>query len=246
MNPKFQNKIACFVNGNIDTFHKNRLNKITGLKLTNILKRKNPYLFRAKNVITATDLVSSILDAYLSSSEEELFGEFLEELAIYVAEITSGGHKSAAEGIDLELTRDGVKYIVSIKSGPHWGNSGQYANLRQTFAAAKRILSQSKRMLPVQPVLGICYGKFRTVDNGKYIKIGGQNFWEFISSDPNFYIDIIEPLGYEAKKHNENYLREKANTYNRFAKDFLNEFCLPDGQIDWPKLIKFNSGNRKS
>ncbi|MFH2004662.1 MAG: PmeII family type II restriction endonuclease [Bacteroidota bacterium] len=37
---------------------------------------------------TAEKLIEEILNAYLSSSEEELFGVFLEGLAIYVAENT--------------------------------------------------------------------------------------------------------------------------------------------------------------
>ena len=28
-------------------------------------------------------------------------------------------------GIDLEFDKDGVRYIVTIKSGPNWGNSSQ-------------------------------------------------------------------------------------------------------------------------
>ena len=33
----------------IEPFYKIRLDKLQSLKLTDILKRKNPYLFRAKN-----------------------------------------------------------------------------------------------------------------------------------------------------------------------------------------------------
>lgn len=243
MNARVRKKIEGFVNQNIDTFHLNRLNRIKKVSLRDILKRKNPYLFRAKNLNSGPELVASVMDAFLSSSEEELFGQFLEDLAIYIAEITCGGHKSAAEGIDLEISREGVKFIIAIKSGPNWGNRSQYNDLKLKFKNAKKVLSQSRRMLPVQPVLGICYGKFKKVNTGEYLKIGGQCFWHFISGDENLYIDLIEPLGYEAKRHNDGYLKEKANTYNRFTKEFLDEFCLESGQIDWPRLVQFNSGN---
>jgi hypothetical protein len=74
---------------------------------------------------SAGELVKQILDAYLSSQEETVFGDFLESLAIYVCSETYGGRKSATEGIDLDFEREGKRYIVSIKSGPNWGNSSQ-------------------------------------------------------------------------------------------------------------------------
>ncbi len=235
--------ITGYVNDHIDYFHTNRLAKITKLNLHDILKRKNPYLFRTKNLNIAQDLTASLLDAYLSSSEEELFGQFLEGLAIYVAEITSGGQKSSTEGLDLELTRAGVRYVIAIKSGPNWGNRSQYNDLRLRFKTAMRVLKQSHHAANVQPVLGICYSKFKTVNNGEYLKIGGQSFWHFVSGFPSLYMDMIEPIGYEAQKHDAHYLLEKGNTYNRFTRDLISEFCNPQGQIDWAKLVQFNSGN---
>ncbi len=235
--------ITGYVNDHIDFFHTNRLAKITKLNLHDILKRKNPYLFRAKNLHVAQDLTASLLDAYLSSSEEELFGQFLEGLAIYVAEITLGGHKSSTEGLDLELTREGIRYLVAIKSGPHWGNRSQYNDLRLRFRAAVRVLKQSSQTASVQPVLGICYGKFKTVNSGEYLKIGGQSFWHFVSGFPNLYMDMVEPIGYEAQKHDARYLLEKSSAYNRFTRDLIAEFCNPQGQIDWARLVRFNSGN---
>lgn len=65
-----------YVENNIGVFHDKRLKSLEKLKLDKILKRKNPYLFKAKNILTAQDLVKVILDAYLSSQEETIFGEF--------------------------------------------------------------------------------------------------------------------------------------------------------------------------
>ena len=52
-----------------------------------------------------------------------------------------------------------------------------------------------------------------------------------------------QPLGYEAKKHNDAYLAEKDRAYNLCTKQFIDGFCDPAGQIDWRKLVEFNSGN---
>ncbi|MGQ9872062.1 PmeII family type II restriction endonuclease [Leptodesmis sp.] len=79
-----QQEIARYVEENIHRFHENRITGLRTLKLQTVLKRKNPYLFKAKNIITAYDLVKGLLDAHLSSSEEGLFGAFLEGLAIFV------------------------------------------------------------------------------------------------------------------------------------------------------------------
>ena len=116
-------ELSVFIEKSINEYHKKILGKLLELKLKNVLKRKNPYLFKVKGLDNPADLVKSILDAHLSSQEEAIFGTVLEELSIHVCSKVYGGVKSAAEGVDLEFEKEGIKYIVSIKSGPHWGNS---------------------------------------------------------------------------------------------------------------------------
>ena len=55
-----------FIETGIQNYHKKILGRLRILKLANILKRKNPYLFRVKNLNTSHELVKSILDAHLS------------------------------------------------------------------------------------------------------------------------------------------------------------------------------------
>jgi len=86
-----------YVENNIGIFHDRRLKSLEKLKMIKILKRKNPYLFKAKNILTAQDIVKAILDAYLSSQEETIFGEFLENLSIFINKKVYGGRKSAAD-----------------------------------------------------------------------------------------------------------------------------------------------------
>lgn len=109
------------------------------MKLSQVLKRKNPYLFKAKYVLTAEKIIRGIVDAHISSSEEGIFGDWLEGLAIYINEKVYGGKKSGILGIDLEFDKDGLRYIVNIKSGPHWGNSSQIAKMVSDFKTAKRL-----------------------------------------------------------------------------------------------------------
>jgi hypothetical protein len=234
--------VCSFVNENIVDFHGHRIRLLEELKLDKLLT-KNPYLFRAKSITTASELMTGLLDAFLSSSEEKLFGDFLERLAVFVAEMTCGGHKSTAPGVDLEFINNGIHYVISIKSGPSWGNSSQQDKLEQDLKNAVIRVKQSRRGANVQPVLGICYGKTKTSYLRGYMKVVGQNFWYLISEDRDLYTDIIEPIGYRAKDHNEAFHAAKGRVTNRFTKQFIDRFCDADGTIEWVKLVEFNSGN---
>ncbi len=235
-------EVRKYVNANIADFHGRRKKTLEDRKLHSLLT-KNPYLFRAKNVFTAGELISGLLDASLSSSEEELFGDFLEGLAVFVAQQTCKGHKSTAQGVDLEFFNKGIHYVVSIKSGTKWGNSSQHSKLEQDLKNAMARVRQAKHSANVQPVLGICYGKTKTSYLRGYMKVVGQNFWYLISDDKDLYTNIIEPIGYRAKEHNEAFQIEKGKVVNRLTKAFIDEFCDSSGAIDWVKLVEFNSGN---
>lgn len=232
-----------FANAEITKFHNARIARLETVELRDVLKKKNPYLFRAKNIVGATDLVAAILDAFLSSSEEELFGTFLEELAIFVAAQCWNGKKSSAEGLDLEFDKEGSRYLVAIKSGPNWGNSSQWSKLGDNFRRAITVQKQSRSGQSVQAVLGICYGRNRFKDTGLYQIITGQMFWHFLSDDPLLYVKLIEPIGYDAKRHGDDFLKKREALQTRFTVEIAQDFCNSDYTVDWEKLIAFNSGN---
>lgn len=240
MNIITDQQITEYVEAHIGTFHDKRLEALANLELSDLLV-KNPYLFRSKNLVVAGDLLKSVLDAYLSSQEETLFGDFLEGLAIYVAESVHGGMKSSATGIDLEFVKDGARYIVSIKSGPNWGNSSQVAKLRGDFTAAARTIRQGNAGTRVIAVNGCCYGRDLNPDKGSYFKYCGQDFWELISGDRDLYTRIIEPLGHNAKQRNDDFSQGYGPVVNRFTLEFTGQFCDDSGAIDWDKLVRYNS-----
>lgn len=237
-----RDEIIGFIEPNIQKFHKRRLDNLSDLQLKKVLSRKNPYLFRAKNQNTAQDLIKTLLDAHLSSQEEGIFGGFLEELAVFICGKVYDGRKSSSEGIDLEFSKDGAPHIVSIKSGPNWGNSRQIARMKDDFKRAKRILGTNTSSQKVVAVNGCCYGKDNNPDKGDYLKLCGQRFWEFISDNENLYTDIIEPLGHKAREKNDEFAEEYAKVINKFTREFASEYCDNDGSILWEKLVKFNSG----
>jgi hypothetical protein len=235
-------EIISFIEPNIQKFHNRRLENLLALHLTKILSRKNPYLFRAKNQNTAHDLVKTILDAHLSSQEEGIFGGFLEELAIFICGRVYRGRKSSSEGIDMDFQKNGTLYLVSIKSGPNWGNSQQIKKMKDGFRKAKKILGTNSKGIKAIAVNGCCYGKDDNPDKGDYLKLCGQRFWEFISGDEQLYTDLVEPLGHKAKEKNDEFLVEYTKVINKFTLEFSREYCASDGSILWEKLVRFNSG----
>ena len=233
--------VAKYVEENIAIFHEKRLKSLDGLKLSNVLKRKNPYLFKAKNTETSEQIVRGIVDAHISSNEETIFGDWLEGLAIFVNEKVYNGWKSGIPNIDLEFDRDGVRYIVAIKSGKNWGNSSQVKKLGADFKTAKKTLRTSNSQLVIVAVNGCCYGIDKQPDKGDYFKYCGQEFWTFISGNENLYLEIIEPLGNKAREKNYEFQQSYNKIINKFTKEFSNDFCKENGEIDWEKLVKFNS-----
>ena len=242
MRPLDLDSVREYVNENIGGFHQGRIDSLRELDIGQMLK-KNPYLYRAKNVLTASEMVAGTMDAFLSSSEEQRFGVFLEGLALFVARQTTGGFDPEAQGVDLEFVKNGTHWVVQIKSGPNWGNSSQQNQLERDLADRVNLLRAARPSEDIRAMLGICYGKVRTAHVRGYLKIVGQNFWYFISENPNLYKEIIEPIGYRAKEHNEEYEVGKAQAANRLIRDFVEEYCEPSGAIDWPKLIEATCGN---
>jgi Type II restriction endonuclease EcoO109I len=234
-----------FVADNIKIgFHDRRLAKIEGLKLRDVLKRKNPYLFRAKAVVSAPELVKQVLDANLSSSEETVFGEFLESLAKFICERVYGGVKPATNSIDLDFSRDGMRYLVSVKSGPNWANSPAKRRMLQEFGTARKIIGHKTRMTFVN---GCCYGRdakpYKANDN--YLKLCGQDFWYLISNDSDMYHEIVEPLGALAKERNDEFNEAYGRALTRFTKQFTEEFCMASGAINWPSIVDLTSRSKE-
>ena len=240
MNPIKIEEVKTYVKENIGGFHRARLESLKALKLDKILRRKNPYLFKAKNIMLAQDLIRILLDAHLSSQEETLFGDFLEGLAVFINRKVYGGWKSSAQGIDLEFDKDNTRFILAIKSGPNWGNSSQIRKMKDDFRKAQQTLRTGNSKLRVTAINGCCYGRNTKPDKGDYYKYCGQMFWEFISGNPDLYLKIIKPLGYSARERNAEFDKEYAQIVNRFTSEFSRRFAI-NGEINWDALVQFNS-----
>ena len=63
-------QVEAYVENNISYFHTSRIDKLKSLKLDRLIKSKNPYLYKAKNLNTPQEVVESIAAAFISSAEE--------------------------------------------------------------------------------------------------------------------------------------------------------------------------------
>jgi len=247
-----QNELQTFISERIMTpFYEIRIQKLKELTFNDVVKRKNPYLFKAKNIQTAEELIRYILDAFLSSQEETIFGDLMEGLAIFACGKVFSGHKAEQgkfKSIDLIFQRDEKTYVVGIKSGPNWGNSDQIGRMKTNFKAARKILRSEGETGKIIAVNGCMYGKDNKphkVDKKdkekSYYKFCGQEFWELITEDKGFYQKIVVPIDKEAKKRDDNFRNTYNAKINELTKDFSGTYLTEDGHISWEKLIDFVS-----
>ena len=163
-----------------------------------IIKRKNPFLFRARVDDDVHAFARMVIDAYLSSSEETMFGNTLEEIAISICKHARGGQKSTADNIDLEYIKDDVRCVMQIKSGVNWGNSSQKKTLVRDFQKAARILRQGSPSSRVRCIEGICYGKSEIKDVGTHYRYVGHAFWQEVSGWDGSAQAVLEIIGTHA------------------------------------------------
>ena len=237
-----QSELEDLIRRSLDDFYQRRMKKLSELKLNNVLRKKNPYLLRAICVQRASEIVEEILKAYMSSSDETIFGDaFFEQ----IAKICSGGIISPSEGVDVAIETETVYKAIAVKSGPNIFNSSQAKRQDQEFKSlGSRLLKLHKRF---DPLLGHGYGrKFSDPTKDRTYRIrSGQAFWEELTGDADFYLKIISLMRDYPIEHRTKFEKEWNKAINRFEHDFLNNFGNPDGSIDWEKLLRFNSGKEK-
>lgn len=223
----------------LDEFYKRRVAKISTLKLKDTLKRKNPYLYRAIGVQKASEIVEEILSAYMSSSDEGIFGDaFFEPLAKFV----SGGIVSPSEGVDVARESETKYTAIAVKSGPSVFNAQSKKKQEQDFKTLENRLRKLQKHF--DPIVGYSYGKKRQKKGSAapFRELAGQVFWLELTGDPEFYIKIIELMKNKPADHLPEYRAAFDAAVNRFTKEFIEQFCNDDGTINWEQLVKFNSG----
>ena len=221
----------------LEEFYLRRITKLMGSDIFDIIKRKNPYLYRAFGTANAHDYIKALLADTQTSSDETLFGEFFETVAIAV----SGGRKSSANSIDLEIWSPDQKSVklIAVKSGPHIFNAQSKQRQNVAFQEAMKRLTK----VAVTPIVGYSYGRKenRGGNQNNFSEVAGQAFWEEITGDSGFYIKLMDYIGQAASQHKEKFDEEWNKCINRLFKAFLDVFGNEDGSIDWESVVIYNS-----
>ncbi len=225
------------VSEELKSFYDTRISKLLDKDIFQILKRKNPYLYRAFGTNDAHEFIREILLDSQTSSDETLFGSFFESTAIRLAE---NGQKSTTDSVDMEVRHpnDSID-LVAIKSGPHVFNSQSARKQREAFEAAQRRL----RTHAVRPIIGYCYGrkKQRVDSNKNHDVLAGQAFWAYVTGNENFYIDLIHMVGRAAEEHKQHFEDAWNQCLNKQYMRFMKVFCNDTGNIEWTSVVQYNS-----
>ena len=242
MNTQVKTEINHYISSNIATIHKDMTMSLSSLKFNDLIKQNNPYYPKINNLTTAHAYVKSLVDDYLLLSEEKNFNGFLTQIVIFIASKLYNGKESAHEDIDLEFTKDGTEFLIHIEPAPNLITTSVIKKTIDSFRKAEGLKRLVSSNVPIRAVYGSFYGVDDQPDKGDYIRLCGKRFWEFISGDPNFYIEIITYLNDWSAMNDSEFFAEYSRLLNVFEAEFLKDFC-PDGYINWAKLVELNSGS---
>jgi hypothetical protein len=240
---KTDKELEDIINNLLDDFYKRRIKKLSELKLRDTIKRKNPYLFKAIGTQDAAEIVESLLSAFMSSSDEGIFGDaFFEPLA----REASGFKVSDAEGVDITSEKSNTYTAVAVKSGTSVFNAASKKKQSENFQSLQRRIAKLKKRFDA--IVGYCYGRKKSRGGGQYSfeELAGQDFWTRITGDEDFYLKIIRLMKRKPQEHKVVYQEEWDKAKNRFTSEFTSLFCKTDGSINWDRLAEFNSGSEKS
>lgn len=245
-----QADLIAKVDALLTVFHQKRLDALKNLDLADVLKRKNPYLYRGIGASTAAEVIKQLLAASIASSEETFFGnDFFEALAVWVAEqtasVTTGMsvQVSSAAGIDFEVHTSDEILIYAVKSGIHGFNAPSKKKQMDEFAAARSRLHKTKKR--VQPIIAYGYGRKKTRSVGTHREVAGQDFWTEISGDGDLYLRIMKAIEFKADVKEGEFERARRVVAARFSRELLMRFSDADGKLDWIKLTEYNSGSER-
>ncbi len=233
--PEWWEKAENRLNANVADFAVRIKSKLETLKPEELIRRKNPYLFCLRATNKTDGFAASVLDAFLSSSEETMFGTLAEQCAVVICQSAKNGMKSTAEGIDIEYVENETRTIIQVKSGKNWGNSSQRKNCLTTSIKPLVILQQGNNV-HVRCIEGVCYGPASNRSRGSYYTYIGSDFWEEVSGWEDTHIALLSIF----VAHAQNGLMESKTLAKGAVTQFLIESGISQqGEIDWVNWVNY-------
>jgi hypothetical protein len=206
--------------------------RLLSLRLLDVIRGKNPYLYRASGIRTCEDLVRRVLQDFVSASVEGDFGKFFES----VARVVSGGVKPVGGGeVDLDIRDGDVARLYAIKSGPKGFNSSSYDKAMRDLNSAERRLRQDR--VRTEKKVAFAYGKRQSSFADGIERLSSKQFWAEISGDERFYEKLLQVCGILAPL----YSADMQAPYEGLLREAQELFCV-ENEIDWDKILKLVSG----
>ena len=182
------------IRATFDAYLKKRATNLRKLRLGDM--KFNVIQLRATgkmlDLVSPRDLLRYRLAQYLERGAVTAMGGALQQTARIVS-----GFGSPVEGADIEIMRNGRRYLVQVKSGPDTANKDIAQNIGALLNAA-RVRDPSAVC-----VFGVCYARPEQISpiakgqlqaRGVDLKVG-REFWEFVSGDPKCLDEVLEIAG---------------------------------------------------
>lgn len=123
------------------------------------------------------------------------------------------GFASTTSGIDIEFTdhTDGRRKYCQLKAGPNTINRDDVETIDRHFRAIKGLARQNGANISFNDlVVAIVYGEKRQISGHyksiekehNYTLLVGQDFWQRLTGDENFYNDLLTTITEVAKEAN--------------------------------------------
>lgn len=228
--------------------YERRFAQLNALTLTKLLN-KNPYLYRAIGIQRPDDLLDGLLDARISSSDETIFGnEFFEPLALWAAGAAKIPARTvsvgAGAGQDISIESATEYFAISVKSGKNIFNSQSDKGQKTEFDQLEARLKKLKKAF--HKVVGFGYGRQAAPKVEKAImKKAGQDFWELLTGETDFYVRISDAISKPAAIHKATFDEALHKKHSELLRQFMIEFVEIDGTVRWNRVVEFNSARTR-
>lgn len=227
----------------LQTLYTKRFAALDKLTLGELLK-KNPYLYRALGLNQPAELITQLLAARISSSDETIFGnDFFEPLAVFAAQHGQPDAQvavGAGAGQDIAIETAQAYLAISVKSGTNIFNSqsekGQSAEFNQLQARLKKLGKMFR------PIIGYGYGRKSEPKKASPVeRLAGQQFWQLLTGEDDFYLRISRAMEAFASEHAAAFHQALNTKQNALLREFMIDFVETTGHIRWDAVVAFSS-----
>jgi hypothetical protein len=183
--------------------------------------------------------------------DDTAFGKMAEDRYLSILGATKPPEKAAAGAawtpIDLDITIEGQRYLMSIKSGP-WTMNQEHAN------AMIHRFPQIHEETGARIIIGITYGRYQNLNNKPALvdrELGhpewfdflvGRDFWEFVSGVSNVHKHIFLAIrqaqkAFGAAHFDETFHEKLVSNRLKIAASLRKQFSVEDEEDFWETLF---------